>query len=256
MYGAEVRKYDEFEIESYEKFNRKMGKDIQSMPSSTPNPAAITSLGWKNLCCKIDIIRLQFIQRILSLNVKSIYRLLFLRRFYYVLYAASNTCTGPVAQIVKTCTKYNFLENVLQLIESGGIISKNEWKKQVLRVVCDRDHANWRFALTLYPKFSLFRTIVLKCEPICWWNLAMYQPYLKRTCITMVNLLCGNTILALYRNVDSVREDRLCTVCDLGVVEDTFHFVFRCPQFSSLRESLLVKIRLGLSDEGTHSSMG
>ena len=168
------------------------------------------------------------------------------------MYAASNTCTGPVAQIVKTCTKYNFLENVLQLIESGGIISKNEWKKQVLRVVCDRDHANWRFALTLYPKLSLFRTIVLKCEPICWWNLAMYQPYLKITCITMVNLLCGNTILALYRNVDSVREDRLCTVCDLGVVEDTFHFVFRCPQFSSLRESLLVKIRLGLSDEGTH----
>ena len=250
LYGAEVRKYDEVEIKSYDNFNRKMGKDIQNMPSSTPNPAAITTLGWRDLCTRIDVIRLQFIQRILSLHVNSIYRLLFLRRLYYVIYAGYDKCTGPVAQIVKTCVKYNFLENVLQLVESGGIISKNAWKKNILQVVYDRDHANWRFSLTLYPKLSLFRTIVLKCEPICWWNLAKCQPYLKRTCITMVNLLCGNSILAQYRNVTLAREDRLCTMCDLGVVEDTFHFVCQCPQFSLLRESLWNNVRVGLSDEG------
>ena len=250
MYGAEVRKYSDAEIDTYEKFHRKMGKDIQSLSGSTPNPVAFATLGWKEIACKIDIIRLQFIQRILSLDAQCIYRLLFLRRFYYVVYAGVDSCTGPIAQIVRTCIKYNFLQTVLGLIEEGGSISKEVWKKSVLRIVCDLEHANWRFSLTLYPKLSIFRTVIQKCEPVCWWQLAKAQPYLKRTCITVVNLFCGNSVLAQYKNTTAPRVERLCKLCDLREVEDTLHFIHQCPHFSVQRYALLSNIRSGLSEEG------
>ena len=38
-------------------------------------------------------------------------------------------------------------------------------------------------------------------------------------------------------------EDRLCTICDLGVVEDEFHFVFHCPLYDSLRNVLFEKVQ-------------
>ena len=250
LYGAEVRKYGDMEIEAYEKFHRKMGKDIQSLSCSTPNPAALVTLGWREIACKIDIIRLQFIQRIMSLEAQCIYRVLFLRRLYYVIYAGVDQCTGPIAQVVRTCMKYNFLQNVLDMIEKGGSIGKEAWRKDVMRAVCDRDHANWRFSLTLYPKLAIFRTVVQNCEPICWWHLAKSQPYLKQTCITVVNLLCGNSILAQYKDITVPRMDRICKLCNLGVVEDAAHFILQCPHFSDQRNVLLSNVRFGLSDEG------
>ena len=39
-------------------------------------------------------------------------------------------------------------------------------------------------------------------------------------------------------------EERLCAVCDLGVVEDEFHFVFYCPVYDHLRNILLEKIQV------------
>ena len=38
-------------------------------------------------------------------------------------------------------------------------------------------------------------------------------------------------------------EQRLCVVCDLGVVEDEFHFMFHCPMYNNLRLSLFEKMQ-------------
>lgn len=39
-------------------------------------------------------------------------------------------------------------------------------------------------------------------------------------------------------------ELRLCTLCNLGVVEDEFHFVFHCPLYDSLRSVLFEKMQV------------
>ncbi len=38
-------------------------------------------------------------------------------------------------------------------------------------------------------------------------------------------------------------EQRLCLFCDLGVVEDKFHFVFHRPLFNDLRSVLLDRMQ-------------
>ena len=36
-----------------------------------------------------------------------------------------------------------------------------------------------------------------------------------------------------YRNIE--REKRICKLCPLGLIEDEYHFVLVCPEYSSLR---------------------
>ena len=37
-------------------------------------------------------------------------------------------------------------------------------------------------------------------------------------------------------------EDRICSVCDLNVVETEKHFLLQCPYYNDQRNSLFVKI--------------
>ena len=38
-------------------------------------------------------------------------------------------------------------------------------------------------------------------------------------------------------------EQRLCVLCDLGVVEDEIHFVFHCPLYNDVRKYLFEKMQ-------------
>ncbi len=41
---------------------------------------------------------------------------------------------------------------------------------------------------------------------------------------------------------DTAEEDRLCLLCDLGEIEDEFHFLFCCPVYDDLREIIFTKM--------------
>ena len=43
-------------------------------------------------------------------------------------------------------------------------------------------------------------------------------------------------------------EERLCLLCDLGVIEDEFHFIFHCPLYNDLRCILFERIQLKKPD--------
>ena len=250
LYGCEVRSYSDTEIVEYEKFHRSMARNIQCLPSNVPNPAVTASMGWRSVLSYIHICRLNFILRILSLDPKSIYRVLYIRRFYYVLYSSPQTMAGPVAESVRLCVTYQLLDNVLQMFESGVSLSKGMWKRLVLKAVDDRDHATWRFELSLYPRLRIYRVVVSVRSNICWWRLAKNLPFLKKPCATMVRLVCGSSVLAEFKQVQLPRDQRLCKQCLSNVVEDLYHFVMHCSCFSYSRTSMFDSIRSSLSMSG------
>ena len=45
---------------------------------------------------------------------------------------------------------------------------------------------------------------------------------------------CLNIEHGCYRN--ELRENRLCTFCNQNDIEDEFHFIFKCPFYSNLRQ--------------------
>ena len=114
-------------------------------------------------------------------------------------------------------------------------------------------HKKWRFQLTLYPKLKIFRIVNTEFKLSCWCVMAKMYPFLKKPCCTMLRLLCGSNRLAVNMDTSLPRNQRLCIYCNLGAVEDLFHFVFECPRFVDIRDKLCHLINNNISMESNRS---
>ena len=188
-------------------------QEIQQLPRMSPNPAVLSMLGWRDLTTHVHLTKLMFVHRILSLASSSLYRRLFIQRFYQVLLSGIYCSFSPVAQIILLSMKYNVLVNILNVIEEGILPQKREWKKMCRTAVDSYCYSKWRFELQLYSKLSVFRTVVLRIEPCVRWQMAKECVYLKPQCVTMVKLLCRTN--ALYANVQIA--ERTCQICNNGI---------------------------------------
>ena len=249
--GAEVKHISSRELEEYEKFHCSMAKDIQNIPQNAPNISALAMLGWLSLSYYIDYIRLMFIYRLLMLPPTSINRQIPIKRFYFILTNGVYSAMSPIARCIKVLAKYGLLYEMLQWLESGMLPSKSLWRKMVKRTIMESYHSNWRFEISLYPKLRLYRIIQTCIQPSCWWLLAKSLPFLKRPCCTMIRLLCGSNVLAVYKRCEIAREERVCKNCTYGDIENVLHFVMQCPKFTNYRQDLLYLIESSLSCEST-----
>ena len=74
----------------------------------------------------------------------------------------------------------------------------------------------------------------------------------------LAQLRCG--ILPLRIETGRFRgekvDDRLCTFCRSGAIEDEYHFLFNCPAYVQLREHLMEPIRTthNLFDDETYAA--
>lgn len=159
-------------------------------------------------------------------------------------------CTGPVSEIVRLCIKYEIIDDICGTMENGAIPDKTAWRRYIASVVNDRNHANLRFIVHLYPKLHYFRTIVTPHNVVCWWKVSKDMPHFKPMCKVMVNLICGTCVLAMYKNTKVPRTNRTCKCCNLDVVEDLYHFIIECPKFNISRNEMHEKIYLNLSTNG------
>ena len=233
--GCEVKCYPNHEIKEYAKFHKVMARDIQNLPTNTPDPMVLPSMGWRDIVCHIDFVKLMFVQRILALSSMSIYRIIFLRRLYYIILSGIYNPCSPVAQIVITLYKYNLIDHIKMLLESGVMPSKSEWRVAVKSAIDDKTHSEWRFLLSLYPKLDVYRVIVQKSSLLCWWELVKSLPFLKKACVVIVRLLSGCHILKVAQKLDVDRQYRICDNCDSGKVEDLYHFVVECSKWKEVR---------------------
>lgn len=246
---AEVRCFTDKEIIEYEHFHMSMAKDIQNIPQNTPNPCVLANLGWRDIRTQIDFLKIIFVRRILQLPALCIYRILFLRRFYYILTTGVFSKTSPIAHIIKSIYRYNLTPTVLQMIESGSVPSKESWKKVVLEAMYGETFAGWRFELTLYSKLSMYRQIVIKLYDYVWWDMVKIFPLCKKPCITMTKLLCGTNVLAINTMLHVPQNERICQLCNMNTVENLDHFVLNCPEFAELRAILFGTLEVELQEE-------
>ena len=152
-----------------------MAKSIQRLPENAPDPMILPAIGWKELHVHIDYLKLMFLYRILALLPNNLYRIVFLRRMYYILLNGVYCCLSPVAQIIKAMQKYDILEYVIKAIDEDNIPSKSIWKKLVLSRLNEYFMRTWRFQLTMYSKLNIYRNVCITATHICWWELNMYH---------------------------------------------------------------------------------
>ena len=66
-------------------------------------------------------------------------------------------------------------------------------------------------------------------------------PNFLKKCIARYRTSSHNLNIELGRQRNENRENRLCTLCNLGDIEDEFHFILKCPKFSELRIKYIKK---------------
>ena len=249
LYGAEIRYYSGTEIEMYEQFQRNMARDIQMLPQNCPNPAVLATLGWKSISYQIDIIKLAFGHRIIASASDSIYRILFINRFYMLLLDGGLTNISPVAQFISTLRKYNLVNEVLGWLMTGFIPSKALWRKQCVSKVGDHEFSRWRLKLKMYRKLSDFRSVYTEISMSVWWTIARHNVTLKKVCSTMVRLVSGCSQLKVDKDIHVSYDQRICTLCVSGQVEDLFHMLIDCTHYNDIRTGLFNRIEHSVSEE-------
>ena len=249
LYGAEIRHFSNVEINMYDQFQRNMARDIQRLPQNCPNPVVLATLGWRSIAYQIDLVKLGFGYRILASESDSIYRILFVKRLYYLLYVGELTDISPVSQFISVCRKYKLINEVLGWILSGRIPSSGNWKKQCERAISDHDFSRWRLSLRMYRKLTDFRVIYTEIVMSGWWTIARYNVTLKKSCCTMIRLISGCSQLKVDMDVHLAFDQRICGLCPSGQVEDLFHILIDCTYYNDLRRSLFEKLECSLSQE-------
>ena len=63
----------------------------------------------------------------------------------------------------------------------------------------------------------------------------------KAYCIALCRFRCGNHMLLREhgRHLNLAREERLCPLCVIPVVESEYHFCLECPFYQDLRSTLI-----------------
>ena len=240
-------------MEAYEKFHIGMARNIQRLPENCPLPSILASLGWMDIQSLIDISKLLFGYRMLSLVCTSVYRIVMVKRFYCILYSYSACIISPLGEFISLCRKYNLLSEVESWLESGDIICKHSWKKLCKQAVMDYSFPRWRLQLKLYRKLSTYRVIQLFITPSVWWCVARNNVKLKMACCTVLRLLNNCDRLRINIDVSVPRNERLCECCTKGEVEDLYHMLMSCLLYNDICETMINKIDLEISEQSRSS---
>ena len=194
-----------------------------------PTLALEGDMGWMSTRYKRWLHILRLWNRLIALNDERLTKHIFVNDFYLAMSNFENWCTN-VWRIFKAVDEENLFYNR----EPCDI---NVISKKLMNI----QEENWQRGLLMKPKlrfYRLFKT-VLQVENYAKYNLTASQRSF------MAQLRLG--ILPLHIETGRFRntkiEDRLCTVCNLNVVENEMHFLFECPCYAKLRQQWLQNIR-------------
>lgn len=126
---------------------------------------------------------------------------------------------------------------------------------QIKRVLFENYKQKWSEEVQCKPKLRTYRLIKGNYGPEHYVTLNLSRAQ-RSVC---AQLRCGILPLALetepFHSIPE--EDRKCCLCDLGEIENEFHFLFYCPLYHDHRQRLFCKILseygpdlFSMSDEG------
>ena len=90
-----------------------------------------------------------------------------------------------------------------------------------------------------HQNFLLFQ-ITDKPYYLIWWILADMFPRKTSMCETMAALVCDASSLKSsdYRIKKKSHSYKICTKCDLGIIEGIIHLIMQCPFYSAETQEL------------------
>ena len=234
LYGMDIMKVSDDIMINMEKFHFSAAKHCQGLPNNTSNFGAIAAVGWHTLSAQIDLIRLLFLWRVLTLPMNCLYKKLIISRILEMLYKPGKLFLGPTKMLIDTCKKYGLVNVLKKAVTTGDFMTMNEWKKRIKELVNRRDRRRIIIGCSLYKvlDYLVFNTRSLSMS--IWWLHAFRNPQFARI---------NRSIVRLLLNVECYGFKK-CDNCLNESINSTEHLLFECEKNNDKRLALWSRVIL------------
>ena len=127
-----------------EKAQRYCAKTIQGMPQQTHVPVPAATLGWPSVEAVLDIAKMVFLYRWLTLSTSCIYRKMAFARLVSFIYGDDVGRGGPLYGAFVTFRKYGAEHLIIDMLTSGKCLSLKGFKKWAREHVLEVELTRWR----------------------------------------------------------------------------------------------------------------
>lgn len=238
-YGLEVWPPGEKGLSAMESVHNEVAKHIQGLPNTTSNPVCHATLNWRTVESHYAISTLMFLWNLLSLPTSCIYNTLLAIRLYNSRYATGDrlcNANSPIHVMYNIAVKYGLAQCVFDMLESGQICARGQWRSIVNKAVRSTQAAKWLLFCMMYKRIN--RLYFPEPTLLDWWVACKGKPFLIKKCRVLILLVIGEHNLGCAKG-RHIWRTRLCQLCDSGAEETVPHFLLECSGLLEIRATLL-----------------
>ena len=244
-FGCELWSLQDDDIHKLNVFQRYAGRRVQRFSQRSPGCSSFYGLGWIRIETLILVKKVLFIHSILRITANAIITGVFkVRVIDYIkdrTLSEANNYDSPVFDLLNAGKRLGLLGVILDIL--GGVRpigSKTAWSKIVWERAWALDDTHWRSMSMVHNSNDMLFYTIPSSRYLCWWQIADYNPLMQRVSETMAKLICRASRL---KSDDPTLKDtsifnRMCTNCEMGVVENVYHMVLQCPFTEDIRRAM------------------
>ena len=245
-FGCEIWILKQRDIDMLTDFHKYAAKRIQRLHPRALNASCYACLGWLHVTRLIMVKKMMFLRTIFMLRETIPARVVLLQKMEVIereMLPVGNPCDSPIKDLLNTGHEMGLTEYIYGFAR-GRILSKAKWKQIVWDAAWQLETAEWNTVVVEKRASSILCRVVDGPAYSIWWQISDMDPTLVRPCEVMVKLLCKGSRL----KDDEVRlrgssfATRMCSLCDLGALEDAVHLIMQCPAQADIRELLYEQI--------------
>jgi hypothetical protein len=223
-YGSEVWWPQDKQGELFERLQLKVCKWMLGCAVTTPSGIVLGDLGVPTMRSRFVRARLGFAGAVQCMTEERIAS------------ACREKVTGWNRMVSRVRKEYGLCEQYGELHSGGNEKERaqrvEEWKALVRASVLERERETWWDGLIEGKKSEIYREL----KEVPGFEAYLNNPEFRRGGLLRFKLRSG----MIYLNIEVGRRskrvgDRICSLCESGVVEDTIHFLFVCPKLSHVR---------------------
>ena len=247
-YGCELWHLNGDSIKILETFQIYAGKKIQRLYCKSPNVCSFFGLGWMRLLRVIQVRKLLFVRSILALDDQALSKKIFIdrarRRLENMDESPLSEDWSKVDDLLDVVNVFKLNDEVTNMVLRGQDYPKTLWKKIVWERGWALEDTFWCLEARLHKELDLLLRVCPKPRYLTWWSLSNKYANTIQFCETMAKIISHASLL----KCDDVRlkhlpyGNRVCSLCNLYLLEDVFHITMQCPGTQHLRNEMQAEL--------------
>ena len=236
LYGAELwAGLTKTELDILERVQRKIGKSIQGLHRRTHNEIVRGLLGWLPIQAQIDLLKLNFVFKLMSLDPTSIIKHIFLSQILCVMYDNSSTellhSKSVTLDLWCVIRRYNMQPHLIEYLTGKPLINKTLWKQISKSAIFSHEEKIYRD--TLHHKSAhRFLRIHNKLSPHPIYSIIRNNMSQRKELMNTIKLLA-------YPEECDIS---ICAVWEVEYKDTVKHYIWNCQGLVNVRCDVLDNI--------------